>query len=152
MSFNYLGSPTVEDIQQLKEYLDGKYDSIDLQIAATQREVDRLRKVLVKLRKSEGSLGAAFTKDGNQYSLTDYIKSPVIDEDHSYFNQQKFDSSQTGNLVDQLTKPWLDHIKRETETLDYKIRKTTYLIEMRNRQIQLLQTIKDQLTDEDTTP
>jgi len=150
MSFNFLGNPTVEEIQQLKTFLNGKYDLIENQIVAVQREVDKLSKVLVKLRKSEGALAAVTGKDSNQYSMTDYIKSPVIDEDRSYFEQHKFDSSQTANLIDLLTKPWLDHIKRETDTLEYKIKKTAYLIEAKNRQLQILQQLLSQVTDEQT--
>jgi len=148
MSFNFLGSPTTEEIDQLKEYLDGKYSLIDRQIRATDREIDRLRKLLVKLRASEGTIAAVTGKTVDQFALNDVVKAPIVDEDHTYFEQHKFDSSQTANLVDLLTKPWLDHIKRETETLEYKIKKTTYLIEMKTKQKQILIQLQAQITDE----
>jgi len=148
MSFNFLGHPTADEISDLKTYLNIKYETIDLQIDATQTEIDNLNNLLKKLVNAEGALASQYGKNQSDFSLANIQRAPIINEDLSYFETHKFDSTQTAGVIDVLMSPWLDPIKRERETLDYKIRKIKYLVEQKTLYLQQLNLIKEDLRDD----
>lgn len=146
--FKFLGHPTQQQVQDLKRYLNNKYGQIDLQIKAIQKEIDNLTATMTHLMMSESTLGSQTAKLPDTYSLVNYIKTPQDYEDHSYFESHKYESSKTGNVVDLLTRPWVDHIKRESDGVTYKIKKIKYIIEQKNIQLQLLTQTKSDTRDE----
>lgn len=147
MSFNFLGNPTLDEIDDLRNYLSRKYGNINAQVEALQHEIDNLSELLADLSNAEARLASIYGKLSSDYALTDYVRAPVVDEDHTYFNEHRYSNAETAALIDQLVAPWIDHVKRELETLDYKIRKTQYIIERKQQQIQVLQNIDDDTSD-----
>lgn len=147
--FNYLGHPTKDQIEDLMEYLDIKYDLIGKQKAALQHEIDNLQVLLGKLLKAEAKLSSESKKKPAHFSLVSYVKAPIINEDKTYFDSHRYASIETGAVIDSLIKPWTDHIKRDQEDLDYKIRKVKYLIEQRSQQIQILTQLESEIQDKE---
>lgn len=147
--FNFLGHPTKDQIDDLMEYLDVKYKLIGQQKEALQHELNNLQAVLGKLLKAEAKLASQTNKKPAHFALVSYIKAPVINEDKTYFDTHRYASIETGAVVDSLLRPWVDHVKKDQEDLDYKIRKVKYLIEQRSQQIQILTQLESELRDKD---
>lgn len=145
--FKFLGHPTQQEVQDLQAYLNAKYALFDRQIQALQRDIDTLTATMTKLMISESNLGSDTGKLPDSFSLVDYTKTPQDYEDHSYFEGHKFESTQTGNTVDLLIRPWVDHVKRESDGVSFKIKKIKYIIEQKNLQILLLTNTKDDTRD-----
>jgi chaperonin cofactor prefoldin len=145
--FNYLGHPTVDEINDLNGYLDIKYDLIERQKEALQHEIDNLKVTLSKYVSAESVLAKDTRKKQKHYTLTSYIKNPVTAEDKTYFDVHRYSSVETGAIVDTLMKPWVDHVKKDQEAIDYKIRKIKYLIEQKSLQIQVLEQVQSDLRD-----
>jgi chaperonin cofactor prefoldin len=145
--FNFLGHPTVDEINDLNGYLDVKYDLIDEQKAALQHEIDNLKITLGKYLTAESVAAKETRKKPKHFTLTSYVKNPIPSEDRTYFDIHRYASVETGALVDTITRPWIDHIKKDQENIDYKIRKLKYLIEQKSIQIQLLDQLQAELKD-----
>jgi chaperonin cofactor prefoldin len=145
--FNFLGHPTIDEINDLNGYLDTKYNLIEEQKTALQHEIDNLKVTLGKYLNAE-VLGSKETrKKPKHFALASYIKNPIPSEDRTYFDDHKYASVETGALIEDMTKPWLDHIKKDQENLDYKIRKIKYIIEQKSLQIQTLEKMQADLKD-----
>lgn len=145
--FNYLGHPTIDEINDLNQYLDVKYGLIVEQKKALQHEIDNLKITLSKYLAAEASAARETRKKPVHFTLTSYIKNPIPSEDRSYFDVHRYASVETGAVVDNLLRPWVDHVKKDQETLDYKIRKLKYVIEQKSQQIQILEQLESELRD-----
>lgn len=145
-NFPFLGHPSQPQIGQLTEYLNTRYNLIQMQIEAVQSELDNLLKVSVELKRAEATIASEDQYNKNA-SLENYIRAPTINEDFSYFESFKYDSTETANTVDSLLKPWQSHM-RGRERLLYKIKKITYLMEQKGLQIQILQDLQADLRDD----
>jgi len=146
MTFKFLGHPSVNQIDQLENYLNLRYRNIDLQIDSLQTEIDNLKSFLSRLQRAEGILGSIYGKADVEYALSKYIRSPVLNEDLSYFESHKLDSTKTASIIDSLLKPWQSHLRKD-EKLEYKIKKTSYLIEQKSFQLRALKELKNDLRD-----
>lgn len=149
--FNYLGHPTKDQVDDLMQYLDVKYNQIGQQKIALQHEIDRLQDTLNKLLVSEAKSAAGTRKKPANFTLVSFIKNSIVDEDKTYFDTHKYASVETGAVVDALIKPWVDHVKKDQENIDYKIRKVKYLIEQKSQQIQLLNQLEQEISDKVNT-
>jgi hypothetical protein len=145
--FNYLGHPTLDEIKDLNKYLDLKYDLIVEQKKALQHEIDNLKVTLAKYVSAESVAATNTKKLPAHFALTSYIKNPIPSEDKSYFDGHRYASVETGAVVENLLRPWVDHVKKDQEILDYKIRKLKYVIEQKSLQIQILEQLESELKD-----
>lgn len=145
--FNFLGHPTVDEITDLNGYLDIKYDLIEEQKSALQHEIDNLKITLGKYLNAEAIAAKETRKKPKHFALASYIKNPIPSEDRTYFDTHRYASVETGALVETITKPWIDHIKKDQENIEYKIRKIKYVIEQKSLQIQLLEQLQTELKD-----
>lgn len=145
--FNYLGHPTKDQVTDLMEYLDLKYNQIGKQKEALSHEIDRLQDTLNKLLVAEAKNSSETRKKPAHFALVTYVKNVIVNEDKTYFDSHRYSSTETGAVVDTLMRPWVDHIKKDQESLDYKIRKLKYLIEQKSQQIQILTQLESEISD-----
>lgn len=147
MTFRFLGHPSLEEIDQLEEYLNSRYENLSKQIEAIQYEIDTLRTYVSKLLQAEGILHSEENYNKN-VAMERYVKSPIQGEDLSSFENFKFDNSKTASIVDKLLKPWQPNL-RVRDKIGYKIRKSFALIEAKNNQIQILGDLQADMRDND---
>lgn len=145
-NFSFLGHPSLQQIQHLKEYLNTRYDMIDKHIEALQSEYDNLSKVVADLKRAEAVISSEDQFNKNA-SLEKLIKAPTVNEDLSQFETFKFDNTETASLIDNLLKPWQTHA-RARERITYKIKKIIYLMEQKGLEIKILGDLKDDLRDD----
>ena len=148
MSHNYLGNPTAQEVDKIRDYVNQKYKTIDTKMLAIQHEIDNLNHTVAHLRIAESRLASIYGKTNLDFSLLKFNRAPILNEDLSYFEQHRLSNPDTASVVDGLLKPWYDEIKREMEHLDYKIRKTMYLIERKQTELTNLQNLQDDLRDQ----
>lgn len=149
MAINYLGNPSADEIADLQTYLGQKLAQLTRLTVAKQNEIDSLRATITNFQEAEAALASQINLTVNDFALSNYIKAPVISvEDQSFLENQLYQGTATANVVDTATLPFRDVIKRELETIDYKIRKLRYLVEFKQKELSIL---NDALTNQSLT-
>ena len=145
-NFPFLGHPSLQQIEQLKEYLNTRYGSIQKHMEAVQSEYDNLTKVLAELKNAEAIISSEDKYNKNS-SLENLIKAPTVNDDFSQFESFKYDNTETASLVDNLLRPWQSHM-RARERITYKIKKIVYLMEQKGLELQILTDLQADLRDD----
>lgn len=134
MAFNFLGTLSIEQLNELEAFLTTEIVDIDEQINALRTEVDNL-----KLTRAE-----MITADGNNGGTTNkWINDTLLQEIQRIARPNDANSA---SIIQKIKKPFLGNIKYKRERLEFKIKKLTDAIDQGNEMIDRKAIAKDQTT------
>lgn len=128
MAFDFLSKFSKGELEQLRTYLQGQLDNADMQINHMTIEADKLQKTLNKLMEYADSKGIVFKIFGKYFNRK-----------HEY----AYDATDSLVLVQQIKQPYYRNIKN-TERIEFNIKKMMDKIEQMQEQIYLLRMSKSE--------
>lgn len=115
MAFNFLGTLSLEQLRDLRSFLEEEIELIDEQINNLRVEVDNTKRLRQEFITADNNFG------GNtkiyETELPDVIRVP------------RQDDSNSARIMEKIKKPFIQNIKFKRERLEFKIKKLTDFIE-----------------------
>lgn len=117
MAFDYLGTLSLEQLRDLRSFLDEELETIDQEINTLRVELDNSKRMMEELTTADGNFGGNTIGSLSQKTLADVIRIPEQDDTNAAV------------IMEKIKKPFITHIKFKRERLEYKIKKLTDSIE-----------------------
>ena len=123
MAFNFLGTMSIIQLQELKSFLDAQIEDIDEQINYLRTERDSLERTFTALATADQALGGSAQERIFDIKLPDIVRVP------------KQDDSSAAVIIEQVKKPFIETIKHKHERNEYKLKKLYDAIEQTSEMI-----------------
>ncbi len=120
MAFNFLGTMTSDELQNLRSFLRAEVENTNHHINALIAEVDDLKKTQADLESAD--------KEFNGNALTEMQANVIIKD------KQRHDDINPAILTTQIKEPFISNIKYKRERIEYKIKKITDTIEQKYKE------------------
>jgi prefoldin subunit 5 len=130
MAFDFLGTFSKQDLENLRTYLQSQVDKVDTQINHMTFESNKLQKTMQTLL---------------DYSSSQGFKFKMFDTSFYRKVSSQFDDSDSATVVQITKEPYYRNIKSR-EVIEFKIKKILDKIEQIQEQIHLLRISKDEFT------
>jgi len=123
MAFNFLGTMSVIQLQELKSFLDAQIEDIDEQINFLYTERDSLKRTFTSLASADEALGGSAGEHIFETHLPDIVRVP------------KQDDSSAAVIIEKAKRPFISTIKYKRERNEYKLKKLLDVIEQTSEMI-----------------
>ena len=123
MAFNFLGTLSLEQLSELRNFLIGELETIDNQINFLIIEQANLENILAQLIKADESFGGSLSKQLYDTQLPDVRKI------------KKQEDSNSAVLIDKAKRPFIENIKYKREKLEFKAKKVLDMLEQTKEKI-----------------
>jgi len=152
MAFNYLGTLSKPQLDELRNFLNSEVEDIDQQINYLHIELDNLRKTRDNLLQADSNFGGKTLEtfvNENEAVGTKTINSSTdpVPTKLPYLTVASLqDDRASAQLIDKAKRPFIGNIKYKRERLEYKIKKMTDAMEQTNEMIDRKAIAKSQTT------
>lgn len=117
MAYDFLGTLSLEQLNDLQAFLEGEIENIDDQINTLLVDIDNSKRTLQELVAADNSFG------GDALNSIEQTQLPLL------VNIPDQNDANSGKLVEQIKRPFIANIKYKREHLEYKIKKMIDYIE-----------------------
>lgn len=135
MAFNYLGTLSLEQLNELRSFLQAQVEDIDEQINTLRIEANNAEQTRLNLILADGNLGGNASDSIFLTELPDIKKVPHQDDINSAM------------LIEKAKRAFIPNIKFKREKLEYKIKKMTDNVEQLREMIDRKAIAKTQVTE-----
>ena len=134
MAFNFLGTLSKEQLNELRNFLSAQLEDIEEQVNTLRVEIDNLKRTRNDIYLADTNFGGNIidTIGSIETELPDLVRIP------------KQNDANSARIMEKVKKPFLQNIKYKRERLEYKIKKITDAIEQNNEMIDLKAIAKTQ--------
>ncbi|MDD5649576.1 MAG: hypothetical protein PHF86_04050 [Candidatus Nanoarchaeia archaeon] len=134
MAFNFLGTLSSPQLQELRNFLEAQINDIDDEINYLYVEMDNLKQTLMRFSEADSYFGGDALNSLYTTNLPDVIKVP------------KQDDSLSAEIMAKVKKPFISTIKYKLERNEYKMKKLLDAIEQAKESIDRKSIAKSQTT------
>jgi len=117
MAFDFLGTLSIPQLQELRSFLEIQILDIDDEINYLKVELDNFQQVLAKMSEAD------FSFEGNAVKVLYDTKL------HNVVKKAKLNDSHAADLMEQVKRPFVSTIKYKHERLEYKMKKLLDIVE-----------------------
>jgi prefoldin subunit 5 len=134
MAFNFLGTFSLEQLRELRNFLVSEVESFDQQINSLRIELNKLKTTRTELVTADSNFGGNVLQSIFETELPPIVKVP------------KQDDTNSATLIEKVKRPFISTIKYKRERIEYKIKKLTDTVEQMSEMIDRKAIAKTQTT------
>lgn len=123
MAFNYLGTLSIPQVQELRNFIEAQLIDLDDEINYLYVEMNNLRQTLANFSQADAYFGGESVNTLHETELHDVIKTP------------KQNDSLSADLMSRIKRPFISTIKYKLERNEYKMKKLLDAIEQTKESI-----------------
>lgn len=123
MAFDFLGTLSLEQLRELEAFLEQEIEDLAEQVNTLRSEIDNTSRAMNDLIVADQNFGGNVLENLSFGELPDIEKIP------------KQDDSNSGHLVEQLKRPFIQNIKFKRERIEFKVKKLLDAAEQMNDMI-----------------
>ena len=132
MAFDFLGTLSLEQLRDLRNFLEGEIEFTETQINTLRVELDNVSRVKADFIDSASNNGYDVLENLYITELPDIVRIPRQDDVNS------------ASIVEKIKKPFISNIKFKRERIEYKVKKLMDVEEQLKEQIDRRGIAKDQ--------